>query len=67
MRRNNKINREDIYYIKKLVKINKGIEMAIKKMESLEREIISHLKNYPESIYKRSLMDLIHFILVRKK
>ena len=65
--RHSKMTREDISYIKKLVKINKGIEMSIKKMESLKREIITHLKNYPESIYKKSLIDLIHFFLLRKK
>ncbi len=63
----NKIKNEDISQINQLVKKRKGINFSIDKMESLEKEIISDLSIFPESENKTTLIDLIHFILVRKK
>ena len=63
----NKIKNEDILQIYQLVQKKKGIKLAIDKMENLEKEIISDLNIFPESENKTTLIDLIHFILVRKK
>lgn len=63
----NKINKEDIVYIHTLVIKNKGIKFANEKMENLEKEIISDLTIFSESEYKKALIDLVNFILVRKK
>jgi len=63
----NKIENEDIFYIQKLVKKHKGINFATEKMKILEKEIILDLNIFKKSEYKRTLIDLIHFILVRKK
>ena len=63
----NKIKNEDILRIYQLVQKKKGIKLAIDKMENLEKEIISDLNIFPESENKTTLIDLIHFILVRKK
>jgi len=62
-----RINDNDIFYIQKLVKKNQGIELSVDKMENLEKEIISDLTIFPDSDYKLALIDLIHFISVRKK
>ncbi len=63
----NKIKNKDMYFIHKLVQKNKGIEFSIDKMKNLEKEIINDLTIFPESEHKSALIDLIHFILVRKK
>ena len=62
-----KINKKDILYIKELVKKNNGIQLAINKMKALEKEILSDLNIFKKSQYKDALIELIHFILVRKK
>jgi len=62
-----KINTKDILYIKQLVKKNNGIQLATNKMKALEKEILSDLNIFKKSKYKDALIDLIHFILVRKK
>ena len=63
----NKIKNDDVLYIHQLVQKNKGIVNSINTMESLEKEIISDLNFFPDSNYRKALIDLIHFILVRKK
>tara|TARA_B100000579_G_scaffold431586_2_gene446894 strand:- start:1440 stop:2411 length:972 start_codon:yes stop_codon:yes gene_type:complete len=63
----NKIKNEEIYYIQKLVEKYQGIDFAIEKMKILEKEIILDLNIFKKSEYKDTLIDLIHFILVRKK
>ena len=65
--KSNKIKNNDVLYIHQLVQKNKGIVNSINTMESLEKEIISDLNFFPDSNYKKALIDLIHFILVRKK
>ena len=53
--------------IKYLVEKNEGIKFSENQMNTLKKEIIFELKQFKKSIYKNALINLLGFIISRKK
>lgn len=49
------------------VKDNGGLDYAIKKMKSFQKQALKLLKNYPDSEYKASLKLMVNYVIDRKK
>ena len=49
------------------VKSNGGLEYAVSKMKSFQKEAIDLLNSYPESPYKSSLKLMVDYVIDRKK
>ena len=45
---------------------NGGIEYTIKKMEEYQKSALKILDNYPESIYKKSLITMVNYVIERE-
>ncbi len=45
---------------------NGGIEYTIKKMEEYQKSALKILDNYPESIYKKSLINMVNYVIERE-
>jgi octaprenyl-diphosphate synthase len=45
---------------------NGGIEYTIKKMEEYQKSALKILDNYPESIYKKSLITMVSYVIERE-
>ncbi|WGD35268.1 polyprenyl synthetase family protein [Olleya sp. YS] len=49
------------------VKQNGGLDYAVSKMKSFQKEALQLLKHYPESDYKTSLELMVNYVIERKK
>jgi len=48
------------------VKENGGIEYTIHKMKAYQQEALQLLENYPDSDYKKSLINMVNYVIERK-
>ena len=48
------------------VKDNGGIEYTISKMKAYQQEALQLLENYPDSDYKKSLINMVNYVIERK-
>jgi len=48
------------------VKENGGIEYTIHKMKAYQQEAMQLLENYPDSDYKKSLINMVNYVIERK-
>jgi len=48
------------------VKSNGGIEYTVNKMNEYQQKALSLLNDYPESPYKKSLIDMVNYVIDRK-
>ncbi|MGB3774016.1 MAG: polyprenyl synthetase family protein, partial [Leeuwenhoekiella sp.] len=44
-----------------------GLDYAISKMISLQQEALVYLERYPDSVYKESLVEMVNYVIERKK
>lgn len=49
------------------VKLNGGLEYAVQKMKSFQREALQILNKYPESQYRSALELMVNYVIDRKK
>ena len=49
------------------VKQNGGLDYAVLKMKSFQQEALELLEPYPESIYKKSLILMVNYVIERNK
>lgn len=66
LRKKKKTNKE-IIFLKNIVEKKGGINFAINQMKNLEKEIIFELQKFQQSKYKDSIIELLYFIISRKK
>jgi octaprenyl-diphosphate synthase len=66
VRRHNE-NRKKVNEVIAYVKDNGGIEYAMDVMNDYYSEAMNILNQFPESEYRQSLADLVHFTIARKK
>jgi octaprenyl-diphosphate synthase len=48
------------------VKENGGIEYTIDKMKAYQQEALQLLEDYPDSEYKKSLINMVNYVIERK-
>ncbi len=48
------------------VKNNGGIEYTITKMKEYQKRALNLLNDYPDSPYKKSLIDMVDYVIERK-
>ena len=65
--KNKNKSKVDIKEIKNIVEENNGFEGAKLKLEEFSNKAIASIKRYPDSIYKTSLINLVHFNSSRVK
>ncbi len=46
---------------------NGGIEYTVKKMKEYQKRALKILDNYPESVYKKSLITMVNYVIEREK
>ncbi len=49
------------------VKESGGLDYAVGKMVALQQEALTHLNKYPDSVYKDSLVEMVNYVIERKK
>ena len=49
------------------VKESGGLDYAVGKMVALQQEALTHLNKYPNSVYKDSLVEMVNYVIERKK
>lgn len=65
--KNHNKNKKRVKEVIEFVKDNGGIEYAEKQMKSFQERASAHLKAYPDSTYKSSLIKMMDYVLYRKK
>lgn len=65
--KNHNKNKKRVKEVIAFVKQNGGIEYTISKMTSYQAKAIEILDKYPNSIYKTSLLQMVNFVIERKK
>lgn len=65
--KNHNKNKKRVKEVIDFVKDNGGIEYAEKQMKSFQERASAHLKAYPDSTYKSSLIKMMDYVLYRKK
>ncbi|WP_435261718.1 polyprenyl synthetase family protein [Tenacibaculum sp. nBUS_03] len=59
-------NKKRVKEVITFVKNNGGLEYTTKKMHDYKNKALAILKNYPDSIYKDSLLQMINYVVERK-
>ena len=57
----------EIMTIGEFVKENGGLDYAVSKMKSFQKEALNILETFPESDYKASLKLMVNYVIERKK
>jgi octaprenyl-diphosphate synthase len=65
--KNHNKNKKRVKEVIAFVKKSGGIEYTISKMTTYQAKAISILDKYPNSIYKTSLLQMVNFVIERKK
>ena len=65
--KNHSKDKKRINQVIDFVKSSGGLDYAVKQMKVYQKEALKILKNYPESEYKSSLMDMVDYVIEREK
>jgi octaprenyl-diphosphate synthase len=65
--KNHNKDKKRINQVIDFVKSHGGLDYAVKQMKVYQKEALKILKNYPESEYKSSLMDMVDYVIEREK
>ncbi len=64
--KNHNKNKKRVKEVIAYVKSNGGIEYTIRKMTEYQKEALNLLNEYPDSPYKKSLIDMVNYVIDRK-
>jgi len=65
--KNHNKNKKRVNEVIEFVRLNGGLEYAIKQMKIYQSKALEILKDYPHSIYKTSLIDMVEYVIDREK
>ncbi len=65
--KNHNKNKKRVKEVIAFVKENNGLQYAVNKMKSFQKEALQLLDNYPESQYKSALELMVNYVIDRKK
>jgi len=64
--KNHNKNKKRVKEVISFVKDNGGIEYTISKMNEYQQKALALLNDYPDSPYKKSLTDMVNYVIDRK-
>lgn len=64
--KNHNTDKKRVKEVIAFVKDNGGIEYTIGKMKAYQQEAMQLLENYPDSDYKKSLINMVNYVIERK-
>ena len=65
--KNHNKNSKRVNEVINFVKQNGGLDYAVSKMKSFQQEALELLEPFPESIYKKSLILMVNYVIERNK
>jgi octaprenyl-diphosphate synthase len=65
--KNHNKNKKRVNEVIDFVKLNGGLEYAIKQMKVYQSKALKILEDYPRSDYKTSLIDMVEYVIDREK
>ncbi|HIC32439.1 MAG TPA: polyprenyl synthetase family protein, partial [Flavobacteriaceae bacterium] len=65
--KNHNKDKKRVNQVIEFVKENGGLDYAVSKMKSFQKEALNILETFPESDYKTSLKLMVNYVIERKK
>lgn len=65
--KNHNKDKKRVNQVISFVKKSGGLDYAVGKMVALQQEALIHLNKYPDSVYKDSLIEMVNYVIERKK